>query len=589
MSPFVAMGVLGTVLLVIVAIELTRRIRDQERRDEDLCREVLAAFERVRPKLRIPDQYEAIHTELRAVHEARSAGQQIEENARAALPSFLPPAPEGQDRDVTLSRVSSFLTNEPLLAGVGAGEQFFYALFDSVSDTAFAGTVEAIIDQAGDQMMDSVREAAQLAAPAAGRLAHMLMVYYQENKGELIDFLYDSFELVTRRGQDELFSFVAHVFDAEHLRLYSEAFGPVVQPLIQGLEKSASFAGGELAAVDVSSFDDAVAPDFSFPVVTAILSSVRELQLLDSGKTELADSIKNAGLDVVGTGIGGGLGAKAGALIGTALAPGVGTLICGAIGAVGGALGGRFATNRIKLAPFRAAHAAHVSIVALAERNTADAARDLQNCLGEVASSARARLEDKLQRLPLLAKSPRRLGEEAARAAALAQSSIDLERQNLRKQHSSALAELPRNRWHRTFWGGGPVAEASAALQSLLIDRDRDLYNLAIHIPRPGDCQDDPFRYLEVLTRTALPESDELGRSLSRCVQETKLSRASYLAGLVVWAQDFAFCYQVSAQTSRRTFQDEADRFQALCKEWSQQATASKEEARRELDKLGAS
>ncbi len=95
--------------------------------------------------------------------------------------------------------------------------------------------------------------------------------------------------------------------------------------------------------------------EFHIPLITLTLSSYREGKLLLKKHTDIATSLKNIGLDVAGTGIGGLAGAKLGAAIGTAIAPGPGSLIGGIIGAVAGAIGGRLVTNKVKTEPFRQA------------------------------------------------------------------------------------------------------------------------------------------------------------------------------------------------------------------------------------------
>lgn len=95
-------------------------------------------------------------------------------------------------------------------------------------------------------------------------------------------------------------------------------------------------------------------PTFHIPVITIIKSGIRELDLLADEKTEVETAFKNIALDVVGTGGGAFLGAKAGFLAGSFF-PGVGNLVGSIIGAIGGAMGGRFLTNSIKEIPLQTA------------------------------------------------------------------------------------------------------------------------------------------------------------------------------------------------------------------------------------------
>lgn len=96
-----------------------------------------------------------------------------------------------------------------------------------------------------------------------------------------------------------------------------------------------------------------------FPLITVGLSGWREANLLLDGSTHLARSAANVALDAAGTGIGGFAGHATGALIGTAIFPGVGTLIGGFLDAIAGGMGGRAVTNNIKEAPLREARDAY--------------------------------------------------------------------------------------------------------------------------------------------------------------------------------------------------------------------------------------
>jgi hypothetical protein len=105
------------------------------------------------------------------------------------------------------------------------------------------------------------------------------------------------------------------------------------------------------------------------PIVTASISSVREVFLLKGGQTDVTSAVKNAGLDIAGTGIGGAAGGLAGAHVASALGlaaiPGPHSLVI--VGAVGGAVAFRKVTNIIKGRPFRKAQ---VTMFEVAERHS---------------------------------------------------------------------------------------------------------------------------------------------------------------------------------------------------------------------------
>lgn len=99
--------------------------------------------------------------------------------------------------------------------------------------------------------------------------------------------------------------------------------------------------------------------DGHFPVITLVMSSIREIKILKKGNTDLLNSAKNIGLDVTGVGGGGFLGAQGGAALGTLLFPGVGTVIGGVVGGVVGAFFGKKGTDAIKKKPVNDAKTAY--------------------------------------------------------------------------------------------------------------------------------------------------------------------------------------------------------------------------------------
>lgn len=96
--------------------------------------------------------------------------------------------------------------------------------------------------------------------------------------------------------------------------------------------------------------------------ITVALSGFREIKLLKNHDTDVTNAMKNFGLDVAGTGVGGSAGAALGVTIGSAIFPGVGTAIGALLGGIGGAIGGRKASNTVKEKPFRDALQAYEEI-----------------------------------------------------------------------------------------------------------------------------------------------------------------------------------------------------------------------------------
>lgn len=104
-----------------------------------------------------------------------------------------------------------------------------------------------------------------------------------------------------------------------------------------------------------------------FPVVTAVLSSYREIRLLREEKTSIERAVGHVVLDTGATGLGGFAGAKAGAAIGTLIAPGAGTAVGVLVGTVVGSVSGRMLANKVKEQPLKEAVAAYSAATQSAE------------------------------------------------------------------------------------------------------------------------------------------------------------------------------------------------------------------------------
>jgi gas vesicle protein len=156
--------------------------------------------------------------------------------------------------------------------------------------------------------------------------------------------------------------------------------------------------------------------DIHWPWVTTVLSTVREIKLLDKNYTSFGDSIKNISLDVAGTGIGAAAGAKAGALAGLIFGP-IGAAIGGVVGAVAGGMGGRMISNEYKYKTFKELKARYEALrssapvkmeqIKISTQNKIDShvsekqqelnsyALDLENKINEERESAKKNVIDK--------------------------------------------------------------------------------------------------------------------------------------------------------------------------------------------------
>jgi len=209
--------------------------------------------------------------------------------------------------------------------------------------------------------------------------------------------------------------------------------------------------------------------DGHLPYITLALSGIREFDLLFQGKTDFASAAKNAALDATGTGVGGVVGAKFGAGIGTFICPGFGTVIGGIAGGIFGAMKGREFTGEIKQRPFKEAVGSYESALsqfqsaarnheakASAEFNNARAAHQSQ--LKHRAREARQRVEETRQALDSWVIYDSWLQPDEA-CALLIQSSNELAQ--LRASIQSRYQSVPW--WRKVLWPDvGTLAQQQA-------------------------------------------------------------------------------------------------------------------------------
>ncbi len=136
-------------------------------------------------------------------------------------------------------------------------------------------------------------------------------------------------------GVDQLWN--ALVSHKEHIVIVDDALSHA--DVIQHAEHATDAALGSADVVHAH-----------FPFITFAFSGWREIKLLAQAKTDIGTSLKNTTSDVVGTGGGALIGAKAGALAGSVFGP-AGTFFGAVVGSIAGAVGGRKLSNEFKRVP----------------------------------------------------------------------------------------------------------------------------------------------------------------------------------------------------------------------------------------------
>jgi hypothetical protein len=134
--------------------------------------------------------------------------------------------------------------------------------------------------------------------------------------------------------------------------------------------------------------------EFHIPLITLTLSSFREARLLSKNHTDIGTSLKNIGFDLAGTGVGGFAGAKVGAVLGTLVAPGPGSVIGGIVGSIAGALGGRFLSNNVKAEPLNEAKTVYEGALKTYELNLKSVDEDAKKNYDRILCAEASQLQE---------------------------------------------------------------------------------------------------------------------------------------------------------------------------------------------------
>ncbi|HHW08876.1 MAG TPA: hypothetical protein GXX29_02740 [Firmicutes bacterium] len=229
--------------------------------------------------------------------------------------------------------------------------------------------------------------------------------------------------------------------------------------------------------------------DVEIPVITFLVSGWRELKLNYKGYTDLLTSLKNIGLDVAGTGIGGTIGGKIGAAIGTFIAPGVGTITGAAIGALIGGISGRMFTNSIKTMAFREAVEDYQRAVDESQRQIEEKHASFRESMANLISNVNDELQDRVRSIEHTHRQDLYLAkndyETACRAFALAvpEALAESERRLVDEQKEVLQMMKRSGLFRRTFWPAHHDL-IYMAVKSWFRSRRRELSRLAAYLRR---------------------------------------------------------------------------------------------------------
>lgn len=581
---------LSICLLFLLLLRFFAWVKLQNRRREELRRQALNDF----VVLHFPQSgfscREQVAQEVRGAQDAGDVGEKLELRARRAsfpIPASLPPR---EGREATISHFVTFITAAPFATAAGTGEQFFYSLFDGLKDTPFADTLSFLADYTGQQIAVGMHEAAGHVAPAVHQLWELLVHYYSDNPLEAAKLIYKTVEVITVHTQEQAFDLLKHVFDMGHLHVYGEAFAPVIHPIAEGLSHSATTAHEHLSHIDAHSFSiphDAAVPHFHFPFITLALSATREIRLLSEEKTNIGNSLKNAGLDVAGTSVGGFGGAKLGAAIGTFVAPGPGTAIGGVIGGIIGALTGRLATNSVKEINLNRAKDAYDKRFSSMESKTTDGAHRLYNRASAAMSQSQEKYLKSIGNMQSLSNASLPIGPDVKKIAVAMRKDFGQCRETLHQAYLRSVALVPSDSWYHHLLGGAGAKQLKEQLETVYNEKDQHLQLGESQIPNDASCTSESLNALLQLASLQSPHSYKYEEQLAKVTKAVQLNKASYLSCLLVWARNATHHYQEAMKSAHISIALEAERFKDLCEQWKKDVQVAVADVQVELAKLG--
>ncbi len=193
---------------------------------------------------------------------------------------------------------------------------------------------------------------------------------------------------------------------------------------------------------------------FGIPVITVLCSGSREILLLWNKKTDWKNAVKNAGSDIIGTGGGLAAGGSLGALMGTFILPGIGTVVGTFFGGATGSVLLRKFTSKFKKRRLRKAirkyepkateaQQSFQKFRSNAQKKTESFIKGQTSDLQKAAKVIKNELDTELTKVISEIKGVYTISSKQAREL------LDLAINDLKQLHDRLL----KWRWQQIFWG----------------------------------------------------------------------------------------------------------------------------------------
>jgi hypothetical protein len=527
--------------------------------------------------------------------------ESAESRARAMrIPTYITDKPD-EGRENTLKRISTLASHPAFVIATAGIDGINGSLLDIAKIPGLANDfaetmdlIQAELEQAGVEVVDHLSVIASEGGQATLNTISAFLDHYQDHPWEAVTVAFSVFRAV----EGSPFAFVKlllHFSKPEHIAIFKESLGSFTIDAAQHAHQIAealSVHGDHLASgMEQFSHGAAVASesltvDFHFPVVTACFSVVREIGILSQGKTTLGTSVKNALLDVSGTGAGGFVGAKLGTVVGTAILPGIGTFIGLIGGGIIGALGGRTVTNSIKQKPMKDAHESWESAIFTMERQTGKAIIQAESSIQKATLAAENRFHSEFR-------SPKRLSDDqdlrtkATRLLKIAKEDLYRVHNRVDTAVANAYRHIPKDEWYHRWAGLSVKGLAKHRITEAKALAYKSIETARTALPPDQLVHADPLNSLVHLASSPASTTGQL--SVHRVTIPTfiKQQRCALTLNLVAWGRAMSANYRASVADVASAINNELKTFQEVCKVQKLKVKQAEDKLREEMGKLG--
>lgn len=311
----------------------------------------------------------------------------------------------------------------------------------------------------------------------------------------------------------------------------------------------------------------------SIPVITLVRSAIREIRLLSLDKTTAMDSLKNLAIDVGTRAAGIGIGA----MIGTALLPGIGTFI-------GGAIGGLFsgmAANHVKAIPCKKAVEAYHTAYKTYQSEFAGSLKTRYEAFEKSTNDSRKEFIASFSSFTPAGRRP-----EANQITMCLMDAVASDYSNVAGEIRAACCSttlMPQDRWFHLLGGiavEGPVRVRAKALA------DARIKELEEGLREMRAIQGNSARLRFVASLPCSNESDIKTSFAIACAKTDELVKSVF--------SEFQIWISASRIAQAKAFKETADvitkqrkRHEELVSGWEARLKAKADEAKRECEKLG--